>query len=144
MNWDLKFLDRFAVLLVFLLLLKCALVVLMKVGRTVWLPFLAPFVVWPASSMFLGTRTGRWLNNHARAAIFLFMTHGLMLLAFNAAFRNLYSSEYAFYVWMTLPILVAIASQSTYKFLDKFFPTFLAVLMGGRKTAAPKVAQSGA
>ena len=48
LNWDLKRLDRYASLLICLLILICALGVFLRVGKQPWLPFLAPFVVWPA------------------------------------------------------------------------------------------------
>lgn len=144
MNWDLKRLDRYAVPLVGLLLLICVFVVVMGADHPFWLPLLGPFIVWPASSMFVGTPTGRWLRNHSRASIFLFMLHGLVLLTLKAAFPNLYGGEFEFYVWLTTPVLIAIASQFIYVFLDKFLPSFLIVLMGGRKPTAPKITHAGA
>ncbi|VUX55652.1 conserved membrane protein of unknown function [uncultured Woeseiaceae bacterium] len=136
MNWDLKRLDRYAVPLVCLLLLICVIVVVMGAGHPFWLSLLGPFILWPVSSMFVGTPTGRWLTNHCRAGIFLFMVHGLMLLTVKATFSNLYGREYAFHVWLITPVLIAIASQFIYLFLDKFFPRFLIVLIGGHKPTA--------
>ena len=140
MNWDLKRLDKYAIPLACLLLLVCAVVVFTGAGRPFWVRVLAPFAVWPASSMLLGTRTGRWLIEHSRASVFLFMFHGLMLLTLKAAFPRLYSSEYAFYAWLMLPVFVAITSQFAYLLLDRLFPGFLTVLLGGRKATAHKVA----
>lgn len=144
MNWDLKVLDKFAIPLVFLLMLICTLVVLMDVNRPNWLRLLAPFIVWPASSMLLGTRLGRWLADRSRASIFLFLFHGLILLALFTKLPNLYNTEYALFFWLTIPVLVAVMSELTYSFLNRFFPTFLVVLMGGRKTTAQKEASVGA
>jgi len=70
------------------------------------------------------------------------MLHGLMPLTLKAEFPNLYSTDFTFYVWLMLPILVAIVSQFIYLFLDKFFPRFLIALMGGRKSTAPKAANA--
>lgn len=143
MNWDLKRLDRYAILLICLLILICALGVSLRVGKLPWLPFLAPFVVWPASSMMLGTRAGRWLIDHSRASVFLFMFHGLFLLSLKAAFPTLYTSQYAWLVWFAVPVMAAMVSQFVFLFFDRFFPASLVILMGGRKKSAPKVSIPG-
>jgi succinoglycan biosynthesis protein ExoH len=143
MNWDLKRLDRYAILLICLLILICALGVSLRVGKLPWLPFLAPFVVWPASSMMLGTRAGRWLIDHSRASVFLFMFHGLFLLSLKAAFPTLYTSQYAWLVWFAVPVMAAMVSQFVFLFFDRFFPASLVILMGGRKKSAPKVSRPG-
>jgi succinoglycan biosynthesis protein ExoH len=143
MNWNLKRLDKYAILLICLLILICALGVSLRVGKLSWLPLLAPFVVWPASSMLLGTRAGSWLIGQSRASVFLFMFHGLLLLSWKAAYPTLYTSEYAWLAWFAVPVLVAIVSQFVYLSLDRFFPAFLVLLMGGRKKPAPKVSGVG-
>ena len=122
----------------------CAFVILAGLGRPFWLPFVGPFVIWPASSLLRGTRLGRWLVDHARASVFLFMIHGLMLLTLKAMFPGLYNSDYEFVVWLTLPVFVAIVSQGIYVFLERFTPAFLTVLLGGRKPRAEKVSGAGA
>ena len=143
MNWNLKCLDGYAMFLICLLILICALGVSLGVGRPSWLPLLAPFVVWPASSILLGTRAGGWLIDQSRVSVFLFMFHGLMLLSLKAVFPTLYTSEYGWLSWFAVPVLVAVVSQFVYLFLDRFFPTFLVLLMGGRKRSAPEVSRAG-
>ena len=133
-TWDLRCLDRYAVPLICLLLLICSVVVLFDAGRPFWIPLVAPFFVWPASSLFLATKMGKWLINHSRASIFLFMVHGLMLSALSFALPNLYGEQYAFVVWLMVPILVAISVQYAYVILETFMPDFLIILIGGRKS----------
>ncbi len=138
-NWDLKLLDRFAVPLLLALVAIGGLIVLTNAGRPIWLPLLAPFILWPASSLIVGTPAGIWLGGMSRASIFLFMMHGIALLALNAVFPNLYGGTYEFFVWLAMSFPVAFMCHSIYLLLDRFLPHLLAVIMGGRKPAAKKM-----
>ena len=54
------------------------------------------------------------------------------------AFPNLYGEQYAFVVWLMVPILVAISVQYAYVILETFMPDFLIILIGGRKSPSDR------
>ena len=144
MNWDLRYLDRYFVPLICVLVMMCTLIVVVDAGRPIWLPLFAPFIVWPGSSVLVGTPLGRWLKKLSRASVFLFLLHGLVLLALTAVFSRLAENANEFYVWLLIPVLVAVASQSIYLFLNSLSPGLLTVLLGGRRSIAPVVARTRA
>ena len=69
----------------------------------------------------------------SRASIFLFLSHGIVFLAINVFLLDLFRGPYAFLVWLTLPILVAVICHSMYLFLNAHIADLLAIVMGGRR-----------
>ena len=132
-KWDLQRWDPYAVPIGFVLLLVCAGVVLLDMGRPVWLAVVAPFLVWPLASKFVGTRPGHWFVRQGQAAIFLFMFHGVVLIFLKRAFPHYQKGEFEFLVWLVSPILITILSHQVYLLLRKHLPGLLALLLGGRK-----------
>lgn len=141
MKWDIKALDKYAITLILLQLSICASVVLLDIGRPFWVALLAPFVIWPASSLFVGSPVGRWLKSLSRSSIFLFMIHGLVVSAVVFALPNLYDGKFAFFAWLVVPVVIALGCQIIYLLLERFFPATLTLLMGGRKVRGQTIAQ---
>lgn len=133
MGWDLKYLDRYTVPLFFLMFSMCVFIVVYDLGRPVWLPLLAPFIVWPIASVLVGSRFGTWLRSLSRASIFLFMFHGLAVLTTWAVFPNLRDETNNVFIWLFVPLLIAMISQVVYLSVDRLSPALLTLLIGGRK-----------
>jgi succinoglycan biosynthesis protein ExoH len=131
-NWNLQRLDRYAIHLLALLAIISIGIVAMDLGRPLWLPLLAPFILWPASSLFVDTAAGRWSIDHSRASFFLFLLHGLVYTALSPVFPKLYGVEFNLGVWLLVPPLIALVCQATYLALARFAPALLTLLMGGR------------
>ena len=133
-QWDLKLLDRFALPSAIVVLVICAVAVLLDIGRPAWLPLISPLLVWPAASLLVGSRAGRWLAVHGQVAVFLFMFHGLVLIFLLRAFPDYQSGEYEFWIWLAGPMLITIGSHQLFLILRRFSPGLLTLLVGGRKT----------
>jgi hypothetical protein len=132
-KWDVKCLDRYAIPIGCLLLLICSGVVLLDLGRPMWLWVIAPFLAWPTASLFVDTRAGRWFARQGQAAVFLFMFHGFVLIFLRRAFPHYQQGPFEFLIWLAGPLLITILSQQVYLFLSKHLPGLLALLLGGRK-----------
>ena len=138
-NWNLSIFDKYAIYLIGLLVVIGSIIVVTGAGRPFWLPLLAPFILWPTASLLLYTPTGNWFGSISRASIFLFLIHGVVFMVLKAISPWSEFGSYAFGVWLASSVLVAFICQLAYVFLDKFFPTLLAVSMGGRSPAAKKL-----
>ena len=132
-KWDLRRLDRYAGLMIASLLLICCVFATAAPVDPFWLRVSAPFLVWPVFSLLAGTRLGAWLGAHARASIFLFMLHGVLVLILRAEWPQLYGGKVSFLVWLATPVCIAVLCQITYLVLARFAPSFLTVLLGGRR-----------
>ena len=131
-NWNLKKWDVYALQIGGVLVLICAAVVILNLGRPMWLSIIAPFLVWPLASRLPDTRIGRWFVKNGQAAIFLFMFHGLVLIFLLRAFPHYHEGRFDFLIWLAAPMIITLLSHQVYLFLAKYLPSFLSLLLGGR------------
>lgn len=131
-GWDIKRLDAYAIPIGFALLLICTLLVLLPLGRPMWVSVVAPFLVWPLSSKLVNKGIGKWFVRNGQAAIFLFMFHGVVLIFLRRAFPDYNEGEFAFLIWLATPVLITLLSHQIYLLLARFQPALLSLLLGGR------------
>jgi len=132
-GWNVKRLDAYAIPIGCLLVLTCALLVLFQLGRPMWLPVIAPFLVWPLSSKLVDTRLGNWFAGNGQAAIFLFMFHGLVLIFLLRAFPNYHRGQFAFLIWLATPMLITLLSHQVFMLMSRYSPALLSLMLGGRR-----------
>lgn len=138
-NWNLRSLDRYAIALVLSLIVIGTFIVLMDAGRPTWLRLMAPFLLWPASSLIAGSRIGTWLDGMSRASIFLFLAHGIVFLVMNIIMPDLIAGTHEFSIWLALPFLVSFICHAIYLVLNTLVPDLLAIVMGGRRPSTKQL-----
>jgi len=103
-RWDLRRPDRWAVPCAVVFAALCVAVVALEAGNTTYLRLVAPFLVWPAASLLVGTRVGGWLRRMSGASYFIFLAHGPVLLVTWFAYRKLQAwVPYEVY-WIVAPV----------------------------------------
>jgi len=134
-NWDLRKWDAYAVPIGIALIAVCATLVFLPLEKPMWLPIIAPFMVWPLSSLLVKTRAGQWFARNGQSAIFLFMFHGLVLIFLLRAFPHYHEGNFDFLIWLLTPLLITLLSHQVYRLLARYVPAFLSLLLGGRKVS---------
>ncbi len=76
---DMRRLDKYAPAFIAVFLVLCGLVVTFKVRNTTGLRLIAPLLIWPAASLLVETRIGRWLAGMSKYSFFIFLTHAPIL-----------------------------------------------------------------
>lgn len=132
-NWDLKKWDSHALPIFFTLLAVCSTVVILQLNQPMWLRVIAPFLIWPLSSVLVHSRPGAWFAAHGQAAIFLFMFHGLVLIFLRRAFPHYHEGRFDLLLWLLVPLIIALVSHWLYLLLARYSPAFLSLLLGGRR-----------
>lgn len=114
------------------LLLVCLATMYLRIDDYVYVYLTAPFAVWPASSLLLGTRVGEWLVDKSKYSFFLFLSHSpLIRIAelFYAKFVPGMSSN--LYIVIAFVVIVTV-TMLIYDVLARLIPTTFAFLTGGR------------
>lgn len=74
-RWDIEAFDHAAWSLMVLLGVICAATIYLGMEDITPVYLVAPFVVWPASSLLLGTAIGAWAEKHSKYSFFVFLAH---------------------------------------------------------------------
>ena len=129
-GWNLRLLDRYALPCLLLFLLGCAAIVHFKVANTTYLRLIAPFLIWPASALLVGTRIGTWLVGMSKYSFFMFLAHSpLLLLTWIVYSRSGGMLPYPLY-WIMAPILVTMVLVMVYHLAQAAMPRLFPVLIG--------------
>jgi len=112
--WDLTKLDRFAPICAALLLGACVAIVGFWVEDIRAFAIVAPFLIWPISSMLVGTSVGNlceWLSPHS---FFVFLTHAPIIMVLWDYYLKSHVVSYEVF-WLTAPVLIIATCVAAHK-----------------------------
>jgi succinoglycan biosynthesis protein ExoH len=137
-GWNLRLLDRHALLCFLLFLLACAAIVHFRVANTTYLRLVAPFLIWPATVWLASSRLGPWLVGMSKYSFFMFLAHApLLLLSWLLYSRYGSALPYPVY-WLMAPVLVTAILVGVYRIADVLIPQLFPLLIGaGRRARQP-------
>ncbi|WP_314438466.1 acyltransferase family protein [Massilia timonae] len=143
-GWNLRLLDRHALLCFLLFLLACAAIVHFRVANTTYLRLVAPFLIWPATAWLATTRLGPWLVGMSKYSFFMFLAHAPVLLLTWLMYSRYGSAlPYPLY-WVMAPVLVTAILVAVYRIANVLMPRLFPVLIGAGRRAAPPAPAAGA
>lgn len=132
MGWNLKKLDRLAVWLMLAFICYCFAIVLFKITDKRLFYIVSPFLVWPAVSLLEGSKLGVWLGGNAKYSFFIFLSHGIILLAVSMMYSKLIGSQESFVFLFLAPLLTIAIAHGGYLLLARVLPGLLSLAVGGR------------
>ena len=133
-KWNLQALDRYAVPCTVLFLLLCTWIVYFRVTNTTVLRLASPALLWPASTLLLGTRFGGWCIRMNKYSFFLFVAHAPVLFGTWLVYKRFGQAlglPYPVY-WVSAPVLTTMLIVALYRIGMQLVPGFATVLLGGR------------
>jgi succinoglycan biosynthesis protein ExoH len=131
-RWNLRALDRLAVPCAIAFLLLCASIVWFRIANTTTLRLVSPLLVWPASSMLLGTRVGNWCMRLNKYSFLLFVAHAPILFGTWLVYQHAGSGiPYPLY-WVGAPVLTTLVLIAAYHVAARLAPDLLSIALGGR------------
>ncbi|MGF6271994.1 succinoglycan biosynthesis protein ExoH [Massilia sp. UYP11] len=143
-GWNLRLLDRHALLCLVLFVLACAAIVHFRVANTTYLRLVAPFLIWPATAWLVGTRLGPWLVGMSKYSFFMFLAHAPVLLL-TWLLYNRYGSALPYPVyWVMAPVLVTAILVAVYRIADVLMPRLFPRLIGAGARARQPAPAAGA
>lgn len=129
-NWDMKRFDHAAMPMLALLVCVCIGTIYYRIEDYVYIYLVAPFAVWPASSLLLETRIGNWAERYSKYSFLLFLTHTPLI----RAAENLWAHGARLsggYVIVTFLLLI-VCIPVVYHAAMRIMPGTFSLLIGGR------------
>lgn len=131
-KWDLCALDKYAKPLLLGFLVLCFFMVNMKIANRTQFVLLAPFLIWPAASLFVDTRLGAWAVKHSKYSFFIFIAHApLLMLSWWAYGKVAGYIPYQLY-WAATPFMTVLALMLAHELGMRLAPTAFAFVTGAR------------
>lgn len=142
-GWNLRLLDRYAVPCLAAFALACAGMVYFRIADTTYLRIVAPFLIWPAAMLLVGTKVGFWLVRLSKYSFFMFLAHAPVLMVTSLVYKRAGSAlPYPVY-WFLAPLVVTAVLIVTYRLAQAMMPRLFGVLIGAsspsRAVATPDV-----
>lgn len=130
--WNLRYLDRYALWLFFVFLAFCAAIVIFQIEDRRWFTIIAPFMIWPLSSVIAKSWLGYRISKLAKYSFFVFLSHGPILLLISIIYGNLIGDLNSLAFWLAAPIATITAAHFAYWLLSFRNPLILNFIIGGR------------
>ena len=131
-NWNLQALDKYAKPILAVFLAICFVMIKLKIANRTQFVLIAPFLVWPAASLFVNTRLGAWAIKHAKYSFFVFIAHAPLLMVSWAAYGKLAAYVPYEVYWLATPFATLLTLMLVYKLAARMAPTAFAALTGAR------------
>lgn len=129
-GWNLRLLDRHAIACLLVFLLACAGMVAFRVADTTYLRLAAPFLIWPAALLLVGTSFGMWLARMSRYSFFMFLGHAPVLMATSVLYKR-YGDAVPYPVyWVLAPFFVTAVLVGVYHLGFAMMPRLFGLLIG--------------
>jgi len=130
MKWDLKRIDRYAPLILFIFILICVLIVAFRFDDYRWIRLFSPFLVWPFFSMFCNNNIRKKIAGMAKHSYFIFLAHGPALAIVWLLYQKLFQNDYYLLFWLVAPVFVTLIFQSLHIALNRKLPKISRILLG--------------
>lgn len=131
-KWDIKLLDDFSIYFLSILLIICTMIVFFNIKNIQWFRLISPLLIWPSTSLFHNNFLGNLLLRYSHNSFFTFLSHGPLLLILWLGFEELPDKTPYILFWFLAPAISVYMAIISNRFLQKKFPNFLSVFMGGR------------
>lgn len=129
---DVRRLDKYALPCLLAFLGACVFLIAFRISNTTYLRVVAPLMIWPAASLLLDTRFGRWAAGMSRYSFFMFLAHAPALII-SWFLYQLVSDVVPYPVyWMLAPVLLTAALIGVYKLAMRYAPRAFTFINGNR------------
>ncbi|MCA1855842.1 acyltransferase [Massilia oculi] len=129
-EWNMTALDRYALPLLAVFVVLCACVVFFKWRNTNYLRLASPLLIWPAASLLLDTKAGRYLARMSKYSFFVFVAHAPVLLATWLAYQRIGTRiSYPLY-WFLAPVVTTGIVIFVYRLAARWMPAVLGSALG--------------
>lgn len=135
-QWNVKRFDHLAIPALGLLLTACLGMMVLHVENHVYIYLIAPFTVWPASSLLMNTKIGNWAEKYSKYSFFLFLSHMPLIhtVEYLSANYGPGAIQGQYIIWTFL--IVTAATPVIYKAAMHLVPDTFSFLIGGRASKA--------
>lgn len=131
-RWDVRSLDRFALWGVALLFFACATMMFYRISSYTYLYLIAPFAVWPASSMLVNTYIGKLAVMASKYSFYLFLIHTPIIRVLQLVYPRL-SNWVSPNVYLVLSFVsILVFTYVSYNLANIVFPRAFSFVIGGR------------
>lgn len=131
-KWNLRALDKYAPILLILFLTISITMVLFKFENREPLRLIAPFLVWPAISLLVGTKVFNFILKHSKNSFFTFLSHGPIILILWLIYQKLFPNFPYFIYWFTAPVITIMLTVFINGYFRKLTPKLHAIALGNR------------
>ncbi len=134
-RWKMTSLDKYAGVLLGTFLALCVAMIYFKVANSTYLRLIAPVLIWPAASLLVNTRVGKWCEKMSEYSFFIFISHAPILIASWMVYSKV--SIYVPYelYWVVTPVVTVVVLIATYKLAQRFIPSLFSFVLGCRQKA---------
>lgn len=131
-QWDLKVLDRYAVILFTLFVALCVSIIYFNIENRNYLRIVSPILIWPAASLVVHTRFGLWVSGMSKCSFFTFLMQAPLLLALWLVYQKLFTVIPYWVFWITAPMFTAMFLSYFYNISRYRFPRIMQFALGDR------------
>jgi len=136
-GWNLRLLDRYAVPCLLAFALACAGMVYFRIADTTYLRLVAPFLIWPAAMLLVGTQAGSWLARMSKYSFFMFLAHAPVLMVTSVVYKRFGDAlPYPVY-WFLAPVAVTAFLIVIYQLAFAVMPRLFGILIGANAASRP-------
>lgn len=136
-GWNLRLLDPYALPCLLIFILACAGMVYIRIADTTYLRLVAPFLIWPAALLLVGTPLGSWFVRMSTYSFFMFLAHAPVLMVTSVLYKRFGGSlPYPVY-WFLAPFIVTAILIAVYRLAYTFMPRLFGMLIGAGAASRP-------
>jgi len=131
-SYDLKVLDKYAVLCAAVFFIMCLCITLFRIENRELFRLVSPVLIWPAMSLLVNTRIGGWLYRYSGNSFFMFLSHGPLLLALWLVFNKLPIQLPYYIFWLSAPMVTVCLTIGLNRLFKWMMPSIAATVLGNR------------
>jgi succinoglycan biosynthesis protein ExoH len=131
-GWNLRALDRYAPLLLAVLMAMAVAIVAFRIQNREWFALVSPILVWPCMSLIAPTRLGALLHRYSGASFFTFLAHGPLLVVIWILFQRYGTAVPYSIFWAVTPPAVVLFCAHAHRAFWKLLPGVAALSLGDR------------
>ncbi|QJE01970.1 hypothetical protein HH212_19710 [Massilia forsythiae] len=137
-RWNIEAFDHAAWSLLVLLGVICAATIYLGMEDITPIYLVAPFVVWPASSLLVGTAIGAWAEQHSKYSFFVFLAHYPLVQLFRMHEHRVSDVMLHATYMVAATTAIVLALVVVHRILSRLAPRPFGAAIGGRiKRSAP-------
>ncbi|EGV33768.1 hypothetical protein ThidrDRAFT_0457 [Thiorhodococcus drewsii AZ1] len=132
LEWDMRKLDKYALMLFVMFLLFCFAIVAFQIENRNYLRLVSPILIWPACSLIVNTKFGVWIAGLAKYSFLTFLAQGPMLLTLWIIYQKIVPDVPYWAYWFSAPLIIALMMVPVYLYGYRKFPKTMKFMLGGR------------
>lgn len=146
-NWPLRALDRFAPMLLAVLIGSAIAIVAFRITNRELFSFVSPFLLWPSFSLIRHAGIQKFILRYSKFSFGIFLSHAPILLVLWMLYGALAVDVPYPVFWITAPVLTVIIALVGTRTVSHLFPATASFLLGtrigGKKTSGVLAGQEG-